>query len=96
MSSDFVVRSLRPTCIALFVALVCLPTPAFAQVPWVRMATNLAQAFIEIARPLALVAIVLGGLTLMYGEGGAKRQFAGIAFGGGVALFATEFLTWLF
>jgi hypothetical protein len=30
---------------------------------------------------MALVAIVLGGLIFMYGEGGAKRQMSGIVFG---------------
>ena len=34
--------------------------------------------------------------TIMFGEGGAKRQISGIVFGGGLALFAGQFLTWLF
>ena len=42
------------------------------------------------------VAIVIGGLTFMFGEMGAKRQIAGIVFGGGLALFAAQFLVWLF
>ena len=49
-----------------------------------------------LARSLALVSIVLGGLMFMFGEGGAKRQISGIVFGGGLALFAGQFLTWLF
>ena len=49
-----------------------------------------------LARSLALVAIVIGGLLFMFGEGGAKRQISGIVFGGGLALFAAQFLTWLF
>ena len=32
----------------------------------------------------------------MFGEGGAKRQISGIVFGGGLALFAAQFLVWLF
>jgi hypothetical protein len=32
----------------------------------------------------------------MYGESGAKRQISGIVFGGGLSLFAAQFLTWLF
>ena len=40
--------------------------------------------------------IVIGGLMFMFGEGGAKRQISGIVFGGGLALFAGQFLTWLF
>jgi hypothetical protein len=54
------------------------------------------QAASWLARSLALVAIVLGGLMFMFGEGGAKRQISGIVFGGGLALFAAQFLAWLF
>lgn len=75
-----------------------LPAAAFAQgSPWERAASNLEQTFTgPLARSLALVAIVIGGLLFMYGEGGAKRQISGIVFGGGLALFAGQFLTWLF
>src|SRR5580765_3738784 len=77
--------------------LVLLPTVAFAQSPWERAANNLALTFTgPLARALALVAIVIGGLMFMYGEGGAKRQISGIVFGGGLALFAGQFLTWWF
>ena len=78
--------------------LLLLPAAAFAQgSPWERAASNLEQTFTgPLARSLALVAIVIGGLLFMYGEGGAKRQISGIVFGGGLALFAGQFLTWLF
>ena len=70
---------------------------AYAQSPWERAAENLEASFTgPLARSLALVAIVLGGLMFMFGEGGAKRQISGIVFGGGLALFAAQFLTWLF
>jgi type IV secretory pathway VirB2 component (pilin) len=70
---------------------------AYAQSPWERAAANLEASFTgPLARSLALVAIVLGGLMFMFGEGGAKRQISGIVFGGGLALFAAQFLTWLF
>ena len=73
------------------------PTLAFAQSPWERAAANLELSFTgPLARSLALVAIVVGGLMFMYGEAGAKRQISGIVFGGGLALFAAQFLTWLF
>jgi type IV secretory pathway VirB2 component (pilin) len=49
-----------------------------------------------LARSLALVAIVIGGLMFMFGEAGAKRGIAGIVFGGGLALFSAQFLVWLF
>ena len=65
--------------------------------PWERAAGNLERTFTgPLARSLALVAIVIGGLTFMFGETGAKRQIAGIVFGGGLALFAAQFLVWLF
>ena len=82
---------------ALVFAMVFLPVAAFAQAPWERAASNLATTFTgPIARSLALVAIVIGGLMFMFGEAGAKRQISGIVFGGGLALFAAQFLTWLF
>jgi type IV secretory pathway VirB2 component (pilin) len=73
------------------------PAIALAQSPWERAASNLEAAFTgPLARSLALVAIVIGGLMFMFGEGGAKRQISGIVFGGGLALFAAQFLAWLF
>jgi type IV secretory pathway VirB2 component (pilin) len=81
----------------LLVALLAFPSVSFAQSPWERAAANLETSFTgPLARSLALVAIVLGGLMFMFGEGGAKRQISGIVFGGGLALFAAQFLTWLF
>ena len=77
--------------------LLSLPAMAFAQSPWERAANNLATTFTgPLARSLALVAIVIGGLMFMFGEAGAKRQISGIVFGGGLALFAAQFLAWLF
>jgi type IV secretory pathway VirB2 component (pilin) len=82
---------------ALASTLAFLPHLAFAQSPWERAAQNLELSFTgPLARSMALVAIVIGGLMFMYGEGGAKRQISGIVFGGGLALFAAQFLTWLF
>jgi type IV secretory pathway VirB2 component (pilin) len=78
-------------------AMLLLPAVVFAQAPWERAANNLALTFTgPLARSLALVAIVIGGLLFMFGEGGAKRQISGIVFGGGLALFAGQFLAWLF
>ncbi|WP_291985014.1 TrbC/VirB2 family protein [Luteitalea sp.] len=78
-------------------AVLLFPTAVFAQSPWERAASNLERTFTgPLARSLALVAIVIGGLLFMFGEGGAKRQISGIVFGGGLALFAAQFLTWLF
>ena len=87
----------RATAMALAV-LLCVPAVASAQQsPWERAAMNLEATFTgPLARSLALVAIVIGGLMFMYGEAGAKRQISGIVFGGGLALFAAQFLVWLF
>ena len=83
--------------VTLIALVVWLSVSASAQAPWERAANNLALTFTgPLARALALVAIVIGGLMFMYGEGGAKRQISGIVFGGGLALFAGQFLTWLF
>ena len=85
----------RVTAIAF--AIVAIPWTCFAQSPWERAASNLETTFTgPLARSLALVSIVIGGLMFMFGEGGAKRQISGIVFGGGLALFAAQFLAWLF
>jgi type IV secretory pathway VirB2 component (pilin) len=78
--------------------LLLAPAVVFAQQsPWERAASNLERTFTgPLARSLALVAIVIGGLMFMYGEAGAKRQISGIVFGGALALFAAQFLVWLF
>ena len=89
--------SFRRALILAFSSLLMLPTVLFAQSPWERAASNLERTFTgPLARSLALVSIVIGGLLFMFGEGGAKRQISGIVFGGGLALFAAQFLTWLF
>jgi type IV secretory pathway VirB2 component (pilin) len=97
MSRGSVVPLVRRVSVMVFTALVSLPVVVYAQSPWERAASNLERTFTgPLARSLALVAIVLGGLLFMYGEAGAKRQISGIVFGGGLALFAGQFLVWLF
>jgi type IV secretory pathway VirB2 component (pilin) len=97
MSRGSVVSIARRVGILASVLFVASPTIALAQSPWERAANNLALTFTgPLSRALALVAIVIGGLMFMFGEAGAKRQISGIVFGGGLALFATQFLTWLF
>ena len=87
---------LRRAALAAIVLLAC-PALALAQSPCERAAANLEASFTgPLARSLALVALVIGGLMFMFGEGGAKRQISGIVFGGGLCLFAVQFLTWLF
>ena len=91
-------RARRTRVLLVTLALVAAPSLAFAQQsPWERAAANLEAVFTgPLARSLALVAIVIGGLLFMFGEGGAKRQISGIVFGGGLCLFAAQFLAWLF
>jgi type IV secretory pathway VirB2 component (pilin) len=91
-------RSVRRVVSIAVLSILYLPGLALAQPsPWERAAANLAFTFTgPLARSLALVAIVIGGLMFMFGEGGAKRQISGIVFGGGLALFAGQFLAWLF
>jgi type IV secretory pathway VirB2 component (pilin) len=98
MSSCSSIRSaVRRASLLAFAAVLTIPAAVFAQSPWERAASNLEQTFTgPLARSLALVAIVIGGLLFMFGEGGAKRQISGIVFGGGLALFAGQFLVWLF
>lgn len=97
MSCGSVVRFVRHLPVLVFTAILTFPTLVSAQSPWERAASNLEQTFTgPLARSLALVAIVLGGLMFMFGESGAKRQISGIVFGGGLALFASQFLVWLF
>ena len=89
--------TLRRVSVITAAAILLLPVSVLAQSPWERAANNLAATFTgPLARSLALVAIVIGGLMFMFGEAGAKRQISGIVFGGGLALFAAQFLAWLF
>ena len=72
--------------------------PGYAQSPWEIAVNNLRDAFTgPIAKGLSLIAIVIGGLTCAYSEGGSnKKAFAGIVFGLGMTLSAASFLSWLF
>lgn len=97
MADRFVSTRVRQMLALAVTTVLLFPTVLFAQSPWERAASNLERTFTgPLARSLALVAIVIGGLLFMFGEGGAKRQISGIVFGGGLALFAAQFLTWLF
>jgi type IV secretory pathway VirB2 component (pilin) len=97
MGGGSVVLIVRRASVLVLATVLCFPAIAFGQSPWERAASNLERTFTgPLARSLALVAIVLGGLMFMFGEAGAKRQISGIVFGGGLALFAAQFLVWLF
>ena len=79
--------------------LIVVPAEVLAQgtSSWVDAVANLSTAFTgPIARGLALVSIVVGGLMFAFGEGGSKSALAGIIFGLGMALGAANFITWMF
>jgi type IV secretion system protein TrbC len=90
-------ESLRPIALS-FTLLLSSSLGLFAQQsPWGSAATKLATEFTgPIARGLALVAIVIGGLTLAFSEGGGRRAIGGLIFGLGMALGAAQMVTWLF
>ena len=97
LSPSAIIRAALRGAWIVLVTLLLFPAVGFAQSPWERAAANLEASFTgPLARSLALVAIVIGGLMFMFGEGGAKRQISGIVFGGGLCLFAVQFLAWLF
>jgi len=48
-----------------------------------------------VAKVASLIAIVVGGYQFAHGEPGAKKTLAGIAAGTGIAVLATNVLTWL-
>ena len=65
--------------------------------PGSRLSPCLQNAFTgPIARGLALISIVCGGLMFAFGEGGSKKAMAGIIFGVGMAVGAVNFMGWLF
>ena len=67
-------RLLRQSGVLVLAVLLVAPVALHAQAPWERAANNLALTFTgPLARSLALVAIVIGGLMYMFGEAGAKR-----------------------
>ena len=77
--------------------LLLAPVTVWAQSPWLQAITVLQNAFTgPIARGLALISIVCGGLMFAFGEGGSKKAMAGIIFGVGMAVGAVNFLGWLF
>ncbi len=88
-----------PATIATLALLLAARVPVYAQAasPWENAVDVLRQSFTgPIARGLALVSIVVGGLMFAFGEGQSKRMLAGIIFGVGMAIGAVNFMAWLF
>jgi type IV secretion system protein VirB2 len=58
--------------------------------------TNLQTLFTgTVAKVASLIAIVIGGYQFAHGEAGAKKALAGVAAGTGIAVLATNVLSWL-
>jgi type IV secretory pathway VirB2 component (pilin) len=76
--------------------LVLLPIAAHAQSPFDTGLTAMQTLFTStVARATSLIAIVLGGYAFAHGEPGHKKTLAGVAAGSGIAVLATNVLTWL-
>jgi type IV secretory pathway VirB2 component (pilin) len=75
-----------------------LPLAAYAQSgsPFDSGFTNLQTLFTgTVAKVASLIAIVIGGYGFAHGEPGAKKALAGVAAGTGIAVLATNVLSWL-
>ena len=75
-----------------------LPIAAYAQSgsPFDGGFTNLQTLFTgTVAKVASLIAIVIGGYGFAHGEPGAKKALAGVAAGTGIAVLATNVLSWL-
>ena len=92
-------RSRRISCRrSLMVILILFPALAFAQSgsPFDTGFTALQTLFTgTIAKVASLIAIVIGGYQFAHGEPGAKKTLAGVAAGTGIAVLATNVLSWL-
>jgi len=82
------------TLLTFAVACMAVAPTAYCQTdPWSNIAGKLGGIFSgPIAKGFALVAVVVGGLELAFGEGSSKRTVAGIVMGLGLALGAASFL----
>jgi type IV secretion system protein VirB2 len=80
-----------------FAFLLAVPLAAMAQgSPFDNGFTALQTLFTgTVAKVASLIAIVVGGYQFAHGEPGAKKSLAGIAAGTGIAVLATNVLTWL-
>ena len=83
---------------AIFLLLLLVPAAAHAQggSPFDTGFTAMQTLFTgTVAKVASLIAIVLGGYQFAHGEPGAKKALAGVAAGTGIAVLATNVLTWL-
>ena len=91
-------RWVRPT-LTIALLILAFPTLAMAAIsgsPFDNGFTALESLFTgTVAKVASLIAIVVGGYQFAHGEPGAKRNLAGIAAGSGIAVLATNVLSWL-
>jgi type IV secretory pathway VirB2 component (pilin) len=88
-------RRIRPG-LSLFTLLILFPAFALAQSPFDTGFTAMQTLFTgTVAKVASLIAIVVGGYQFAHGEPGAKKTLAGVAAGTGIAVLATNVLTWL-
>ena len=82
--------------LSLIILLIVFPALAFGQSPFDTGFTALQTVFTgTVAKVASLIAIVVGGYQFAHGEPGAKKTLAGVAAGTGIAVLATNVLTWL-
>jgi type IV secretion system protein VirB2 len=82
--------------LTLFTLLILFPAFALAQSPFDTGFTAMQTLFTgTVAKVASLIAIVVGGYQFAHGEPGAKKTLAGVAAGTGIAVMATNVLTWL-
>jgi type IV secretory pathway VirB2 component (pilin) len=92
------VRTWSHSSSALLCVLLLVPAAAHAQSgsPFDTGFTNLQTLFTgTVAKVASLIAIVIGGYQFAHGEPGAKKALAGVAAGTGIAVLATNVLSWL-
>lgn len=78
-----------------FALLLSLPEAAHAS-PFDSGLANISNLFTgAAAKAGSLIAVVLGGLGFAFGDPGAKKNLAGVAFGVGIALLAANVISWL-
>ncbi len=88
-------RRIRPN-LTLFTLLILFPALSVAQSPFDTGFTAMQTLFTgTVAKVASLIAIVVGGYQFAHGEPGAKKTLAGVAAGTGIAVLATNVLTWL-
>ena len=84
-----------PRIVIALAILLLLPLTAHAS-PFDEGISNVSTLFTgTAAKAGSLIAVVLGGLGFAFGDQGAKKNLAGVAFGVGIALMAANVITWL-